>query len=98
MSIVKTLAVVSLFLLILLSCAGIRPCVKEQRKENLRIQAEEKFDPWKIEKEDYEGSEKPMLKSGKVGRCRCHAPTMRGFPVVWSQDWCGDHKLDENRI
>ena len=52
MSIVKTLAVVSLFLLILLSCAGIRPCVKEQRKENLRIQAEEKFDPWKIEKED----------------------------------------------
>jgi len=33
-----------------------------------------------------------------IGRCRRHAPTMAGFPVVWSDDWCGDHKLDETKI
>jgi hypothetical protein len=32
-----------------------------------------------------------------LGRCRRHAPTMNGFPVVWESDWCGDHKLDECR-
>lgn len=33
-----------------------------------------------------------------LGRCRRHAPTMSGYPVVMPTDWCGDHKLDENRI
>jgi len=31
----------------------------------------------------------------RVGRCRRHAPTMNGFPVVFASDWCGDHKLNE---
>lgn len=31
-----------------------------------------------------------------VGRCRRHAPTMNGYPVVFITDWCGDHKLNEN--
>lgn len=33
-----------------------------------------------------------------IGRCRKHAPTMNGFPVVFSSDWCGDHKLHEDKI
>ena len=33
-----------------------------------------------------------------VGRCRRHAPTMNGYPVVYQNDWCGDHKLDETKI
>jgi hypothetical protein len=33
-----------------------------------------------------------------LGRCRRHAPTMSGFPAVFDTDWCGDHKLDENKI
>ena len=33
-----------------------------------------------------------------IGRCRKHAPTMDGFPVVFELDWCGDHKLDETKI
>jgi hypothetical protein len=33
-----------------------------------------------------------------IGRCRRHAPTMNGFPVVFGSDWCGDHKLDENKL
>jgi hypothetical protein len=30
-----------------------------------------------------------------TGRCRRHAPTMSGYPVVFPSDWCGDHKLAE---
>ena len=33
-----------------------------------------------------------------LGRCRRHAPTMNGYPVVFVNDWCGDHKLDENKM
>lgn len=32
-----------------------------------------------------------------VGRCRRHAPTMSGWPVMFDTDWCGDFKLDENK-
>jgi hypothetical protein len=37
-------------------------------------------------------------KDGEVGRCRRHAPTMSGYPVVFNSDWCGDHKLDEGTL
>jgi len=37
----------------------------------------------------------PKEGSLKLGRCRRHAPTMNGYPVVYEGDWCGDHKLDE---
>lgn len=39
-----------------------------------------------------------MLKEGArpIGRCRRHAPTMSGWPVMFEEDWCGDHKLNEN--
>lgn len=34
-----------------------------------------------------------------LGRCRRHAPTMNGYPViVMDEDWCGDHKLDEAKV
>ncbi len=33
-----------------------------------------------------------------LGRCRRHAPTMNGYPVVFVNDWCGDHKLDESKL
>lgn len=35
---------------------------------------------------------------GDFGRCRRHAPTMSGFPAVYGSDWCGDHRLDENKL
>lgn len=34
----------------------------------------------------------------EFGRCRRHAPTMNGYPAVFGNDWCGDHKLDEEKI
>ena len=37
-------------------------------------------------------------KAGPVGRCRRHAPTMNGYPVVYETDWCGDHKINETKI
>lgn len=33
-----------------------------------------------------------------LGRCRRHSPSMNGYPVVFVNDWCGDHKLDENKL
>lgn len=43
------------------------------------------------------GQETPLIYRA-IGRCRRHAPTMGGFPVVFSDDFCGDHKLDENKV
>jgi len=34
----------------------------------------------------------------QIGRCRRHAPTISGYPVVYMTDWCGDHRLDENKV
>lgn len=45
--------------------------------------------------------EKVSPESGEgyhLGRCRRHAPTMNGYPVVFVNDWCGDHKLDEEKL
>jgi hypothetical protein len=49
---------------------------------------------WYMPKEIPAGSDHDRV----VGRCRRHAPTMNGFPVVYKTDWCGDHKLDEEKI
>jgi len=35
---------------------------------------------------------------GAIGRCRRNAPTMKGFPVVFEVDWCGEHRIDENKL
>ncbi len=37
-------------------------------------------------------------KSEKLGRCRFNAPTIKGWPVMFPGDWCGQHKLDENKV
>ena len=39
-------------------------------------------------------NEKPV----HLGRCRKNAPTMKGFVPVFGTDWCGEHRLDENRV
>ncbi len=43
----------------------------------------------------YHGKGRPAV---KLGRCRRHAPTMSGWPVMFESDWCGDHKIDENKV
>jgi hypothetical protein len=44
-----------------------------------------------------EGPMRPVAVES-LGRCRRHAPTMNGYPVVFQSDWCGDHKLDQNKL
>ena len=39
-----------------------------------------------------------VSKKSVAGRCRRHAPTMNGYPVVYSSDWCGDHKIDHMKL
>jgi hypothetical protein len=41
--------------------------------------------------------DEPTTERGDLGRCRRHAPTMSGYPAVFEADWCGDHKLDEQK-
>lgn len=40
----------------------------------------------------------PKAPSKVIGRCRRHAPSMLGYPVVTKTDWCGDHKLNEEVV
>ena len=53
---------------------------------------------WYVKKAcaEIEGVDK--VKVSQVGRCRKHAPTLGGYPVVFDSDFCGDHKLDENKV
>lgn len=39
-----------------------------------------------------------FTRNDEVGRCRKRAPSMSGWPVMFKTDWCGDHKLYENKI
>ena len=34
----------------------------------------------------------------EIGRCRRNAPTMKGYPVVYPTDWCGEHRMDEEKL
>ena len=36
-----------------------------------------------------------LKRNGPTGRCRRNAPTMKGFPVVYPGDWCGEHRLND---
>lgn len=51
---------------------------------------------WWVRKDD--ARLKLCLESEELGRCRRHAPTLGGWPVVYSIDWCGDHKLDGGKL
>jgi len=76
-----------------------RPALAMQREEDMRR------DPWAHRSQGMQCAtcmwyahkiSKATL--SKVGRCRRHAPTMSGYPVVFNTDWCGDHKLNENAV
>lgn len=55
---------------------------------------------WFVFKDLSEEKDNPddSVRPNHLGRCRRHAPTMNGYPAVFGTDWCGDHKLDENKI
>lgn len=55
---------------------------------------------FEVDPRNIEASPKEIKRPDTIdlGRCRRHAPTMGGFPVVFVNDWCGDHKLDEEKL
>lgn len=40
----------------------------------------------------------PKAPREDFGRCRRNAPTMKGFVPVFASDWCGEHRMDENKL
>jgi hypothetical protein len=34
----------------------------------------------------------------QIGRCRQDAPTLKGWPAVYPDDWCGAHKIDADKL
>ena len=89
-----------------IECEGLRELFEKG------VMVMEKTDPWKhrskgmtcstcmwfVEKEAKDLPHACEDDLPIVGRCRRHAPTMNGYPVVFEIDWCGDHKLDENKV
>ena len=83
---------------------GPRPPQEAQKN----LYPEQKIaDPWKHRSKKmicdtciwYVAKERTVsLGFANIGRCRRHAPTMGGYPVVYMTDWCGDHRLDENKV
>lgn len=53
---------------------------------------------WYVEKMKAPPQEDLAAVPTNIGRCRRHAPTINGYPVVFANDWCGDHKMDENHV
>ena len=45
---------------------------------------------WFVEKKPSENAQRI------IGRCRRHAPTLHGYPVVFPADWCGDHVVSDD--
>lgn len=85
--------------------------LKGNQEERLRYVKGEAIDPWVhrtalmkcencmwfvLKKIEIEGP--ASMIAGTLGRCRRHSPELGGFPAVFKSDWCGDHKLDENKI
>jgi hypothetical protein len=53
---------------------------------------------WYVEKQRLGTADADVNPLKIIGRCRRHAPTMNGFVPVFPMDWCGDHRIDENKI
>ena len=83
-------------------------CEKGPHEEALREIVEREKDNWKHRSAGmrcatcmyFTEKETPVVQYADkvIGRCRRHAPTMSGWPVMFSNDWCGDHKLDETKV
>jgi hypothetical protein len=65
------------------------------RSEGMRCRTCMWYAPKWPEQFDIQGDTITRTGYGDVGRCRRHAPTMNGYPVVFQSDWCGDHRLSE---
>lgn len=71
----------------------------KHRQSNMKCATCMWFVMKQIKSENFEYEEaRAISPQGVLGRCRRHAPSMNGFVPVFGTDWCGDHRLDENKI
>ena len=72
----------------------------KNRKENMKCKTCIWFVPKKtsLDGPKSDAPSEDVFRPINIGRCRRHSPTMGGFPVVFVNDWCGDHRLDENKF
>jgi len=88
MRLIKISVIVSLFSLFFLNCSGIKPCIKEKREKDRRMQAERKFDPWKMEKEN------PIIIQEKESA----EPEEQLSRSVWEKDEAGEVKASDEAL
>jgi len=56
-------------------------------------------DKWDMTSYSCESCRFYVPKDEFIGRCRRHAPTLDGYPVVFPRaDFCGDHKIGQNPL
>lgn len=74
-------------------------------EEELPFEEEElPEDPWKGRSQGMRCTtcmfyvEKKSSTGVEIGRCRRNAPTMKGYPAVFPTDWCGEHRIDEEKL
>ena len=65
----------------------------KHRSKGMRCASCMWFVPKAVQAQPVGAEVKPVL-----GRCRKHSPTLQGWPAVFEGDWCGDHKLDEEKL
>jgi len=63
----------------------------------------ENEDPWKHRSDMMKCAScmwfMPKGDDDNFGRCRRHSPVVgEGYPAVFGNDWCGDHKIDERKL
>jgi len=76
--------------------------------DNKKSEKEFNRDPWKhrseamscrkcmyyVQKNTVPGARRYV----EIGRCRRNAPSIKGYPAVFPTDWCGEHKIDEEKL
>lgn len=83
-------------------CESIKEILIENKVAKIRNDSDE--DNWKHRSSKMTCStcmwympKKNSKGESKLGRCRRHAHDGSGWPVQFPGDWCGDHKIDENK-
>lgn len=77
---------------------GVRPDDSwKHRSSNMRCSTCMWYVPKASAPREVLGQTAHIVEETPIGRCRRHAPAMGGYPVVKRDDWCGDHRLDENK-
>ncbi len=88
MRLLEIFGILFLFSLVFLNCSGIKPCIRETREKDRRMQAERKFDPWKMEREN------PVIIQDEESA----EPQEQFSRSVWGKDETGEAKVSNEAL